>query len=291
MASNTDNFMKASSSLGIARTAKLKNIKTLEANSIICDDLSGWPTDTAVAFTIASVNSNGEPIEGTVTDWIGVVNNNTIMEMVLTSGTNQEYDTLNTIVACNFTSEWANRLIDSLLKFFNQNGELKPKVISGNAIADKSISADKIAPGAVDEDKIKNNSVTGDKIGAGAVKLTHLQSEVEVRLNKSYSITEQIVGKWINGKDIYRKTFNLGALPNNSEKVIAHNLGAFDRIIGIYGIAQSANKMQIVPLPYVNITQLGYSIAVSINNTSIVVETKYDRSNMTGYLTVEYTKP
>ena len=34
--------------------------------------------------------------------------------------------------------------------------------------------------------------------------------------------------KWIDGKPIYRKVINVGALPNNSEKTIAHNISNID---------------------------------------------------------------
>lgn len=33
-----------------------------------------------------------------------------------------------------------------------------------------------------------------------------------------YSTTEKVVGKWIDGKPLYRKVVDCGTLPNNSEK-------------------------------------------------------------------------
>lgn len=39
----------------------------------------------------------------------------------------------------------------------------------------------------------------------------------------TYSTTEQLTGDvWIDGKPKYRKTINIGALPNNTTKTVAH---------------------------------------------------------------------
>ena len=50
---------------------------------------------------------------------------------------------------------------------------------------------------------------------------------------QDYSLNEQIVGRWIDGKPIYQKTIDFGALPNNTTKTVNHNISDIDMIVGI----------------------------------------------------------
>lgn len=143
-----DNLLLKTSAQGmVARTAKLQQMKRRDSNNAICDDLTGWPQGEAVAISIYQVDSKGVPDENSITDWVAEVNNNTLINMKLTGGVDRDYDSLNTVVAVNFTSEWANRLVSALLKILNQDGTLKE--IDGSKIKDNSIDGSKIKPRSV----------------------------------------------------------------------------------------------------------------------------------------------
>ena len=46
----------------------------------------------------------------------------------------------------------------------------------------------------------------------------------------NYSSGEQIVGKWINGKTLYRKIFEFGSFPNDTTRLTPHNISNLDQI-------------------------------------------------------------
>ena len=57
-----------------------------------------------------------------------------------------------------------------------------------------------------------------------------------------YSTTEQIVGTWIDGKTLYEKTVNFGALPNATTKTVAHNITGVDHIWIYEGWAENSDN-------------------------------------------------
>ena len=119
-------------------------------------------------------------------------------------------------------------------------------------------------------------------------------------VTNAYSTNEQIIGKWIDGKPIYRKVIDLGALPNTSTVNIPHNIDNLDRIISMRGIAKSPNQNLLLPFPYgTGNDGLNSDGTVKVNSVpiniyeqqgNIVVYTLSDRSNMTGYVILEYIK-
>lgn len=115
-----------------------------------------------------------------------------------------------------------------------------------------------------------------------------------------YSTEEQVIGKWINGKLLYRKVINLGTLPNTDTVNIPHNIDNLDRIISMRGMAKSPRQNLLLPFPY-SLGKDGFNSdgtvkinAVPINiyeqQGNIVVYTLSDRSDMTGYVILEYIK-
>jgi len=58
----------------------------------------------------------------------------------------------------------------------------------------------------------------------------------------TYSTTEQVVGTWIDGKPLYEKTFNFGALPNATVKDISHNISNVDTIFIAGGYAKNTTS-------------------------------------------------
>lgn len=116
----------------------------------------------------------------------------------------------------------------------------------------------------------------------------------------TYSTEEIVVGKWIDGKPIYRKVIDLGILPNTDIVRIPHNIDNLDRIISMNGMAKSLRQNLLLPFPY-SLGKDGFNSdgTVKVNTVpiniyeeqgNIVVYTLSDRSDMTGYVILEYIK-
>ena len=104
-----------------------------------------------------------------------------------------------------------------------------------------------------------------------------------------YSTTETKTNKvWIDGKPIYRKVINIGALPNTSSKDVNHNISNLDKIINYYGSAQTSGGSYLC-LPYAS-TSSGTTVQLWANSTIVRVITGTDRTDYSGYIILEYTK-
>ena len=103
-----------------------------------------------------------------------------------------------------------------------------------------------------------------------------------------YSTTEVDTGtKWINGESIYRKTVNIGSLPNATSKTVAHNISNFGTLVKLEG--SFTNGTISSPLPYPSATSTRV-VEVWVDATDITVGSAMDRSAFTGYVTLYYTK-
>lgn len=100
-----------------------------------------------------------------------------------------------------------------------------------------------------------------------------------------YSTNERVIGKWINGKPLYEKTFDFGALPNSSQKTVAHNLTNLD-IIWIHdALAFNSNEGWGHPVNF------GTYCIAELSNTSIQISTNGDQTRYNKcYVTLRYTK-
>ena len=108
--------------------------------------------------------------------------------------------------------------------------------------------------------------------------------------NLSYSTTEHKTGKkWIDGKPIYRKVVECGALPNSTSKNVATGIDfTVCNVIKIEGVAKntSTSNTDTIPIPFSNVVAIGTTktgdIAISITeNFSIYT---------ISYVILEYTK-
>lgn len=117
--------------------------------------------------------------------------------------------------------------------------------------------------------------------------------EINTKLDniRNYSTSEVNTGiKWINDKDIYRKVINFGALPNNSEKRVNHNITNIDFITNMYGISYRESDKQYINIPYAN-TGVTYNGRLIFKETVVSVTTSNDMSGYADtYIVVEYTK-
>lgn len=143
---------------------------------------------------------------------------------------------------------------------------------------------------ATDED---NDPASGTQYPVDVVQEGNMSAVTSnaVAENLSYSTTEQKTGgTWIDGKPIYRKIVDCGALPNNTSKSVAHNISNLGQVVSLRGIA-SKSTLQIIPLPYVYPPDASYNVGMFVYDDDIRFET---RANVSSYIytyaIIEYTK-
>ena len=127
-------------------------------------------------------------------------------------------------------------------------------------------------------------------------------NEIKQVVNKNanineYLTTEQVIGKWINGKPIYRKVVPLGTLPNQNTIQVSSGLdGNIVRMVHIYGVAMNKTDYQTFPIPFSwgSNTALenycGLFFSGTANSGNVWFRTNRDMSNYEGYAILEYTK-
>ena len=106
-----------------------------------------------------------------------------------------------------------------------------------------------------------------------------------------YSTSEQDTGcKWIDGKKIYKKTIDFGALPNASIKNVDHGVANIARVVKIDGIISfGSNTWSNIPLVYQGVDSI-YNAEFQVTTTQVHCATSKDRSNLSAIITFYYTK-
>lgn len=108
---------------------------------------------------------------------------------------------------------------------------------------------------------------------------------------EGYSTEETVSGgTWIDGSTIYKKTINFGALPNATNKAVAHGISNLNRVIRVEAIADYGTGNTKFPIPFSSPTGLGSGVSLTIESSTIDIRTGSDRSGATAYVTIYYTK-
>ena len=148
---------------------------------------------------------------------------------------------------------------------------------------------------AGDLNEIKNVvNANDDNVGDLADLKTADVSSVVNAINEindkfNYTQEEQRIGTWIDGKPIYRKVINCGALPNATNKIVNHNIQNIGHSY-IYGTAIRSSDKREFPLPFAA-ASAGSEIQLDLTNTAIQITTSVDRSAFDQtYVIIEYTK-
>lgn len=103
--------------------------KALADTSIVLSNPAGWPTDTAITFSMYIEDpSTHQEQTGTYTIWKGVVNGSIVQNLVLLYGTDQVYPT-GSIAIMHISADWANSLVQAFLASHNQDGTLKTSAV------------------------------------------------------------------------------------------------------------------------------------------------------------------
>ena len=113
--------------------------------------------------------------------------------------------------------------------------------------------------------------------------------------NMNYSLTEAKTGAtWIDGSPIYKKTINFGALPNATDKTIAHNISNLSLVIKAEGFFYNPNGNVFSPFPQ-NFSgnsnmYSGCASTMVITATDVRIGCTTNMSTNTAYITLYYTK-
>nr|DAE87838.1 MAG TPA: hypothetical protein [Caudoviricetes sp.] len=85
------------------------------------------------------------------------------------------------------------------------------------------------------------------------------------------SQTETVIGKWIDGRNIYRRYFPFGQLDETSPMRKAHDIQNLDRPVHIFGSARdtSLESRFTVALPFSSTD--GNDINVSVTSSDIII--------------------
>ena len=125
----------------------------------------------------------------------------------------------------------------------------------------------------------------------------YLNADVPVIANKFdkanlYSETERIVGQWVDGKPLYQKTINFGALPNASTKDVTTGLtSVLVHHIFAYGYNSTSGLCILLPNLDVSNPTSGAQINVRDSGATVRVVTGSNMSAITEcYFTLQYTK-
>lgn len=104
-----------------------------------------------------------------------------------------------------------------------------------------------------------------------------------------YSLNEINTGaKWIDGSAIYKKTVNFGALPNATNKTVAHQISNVSRFIKIEQSITNSGGTGALVLSSGQASNNDFNFYVT--DTNISITTSGDRSTCNAYVTLYYTK-
>ena len=110
--------------------------------------------------------------------------------------------------------------------------------------------------------------------------------------SNSYS-TEEVKtgGTWIDGKPIYRKVVNFGALPNATSKNITFDNIYADTFVKVTVVAKSSSSGDAISIPYAAIGTTSDSINYVVSNNMIRINTGTNYSSFDEcHFILEYTK-
>jgi len=174
--------------------------KALSATSITVGATTNYPTDTGLVIAIRIVDSAGELVAGTYTEWNAIVASGTSFTIEATPvyGSDQVYPAGSTTqVFIPLSSSAHNDLIDGILVHADQDGTLKAGAVDVAAV---------LATDVVETAKIKDLNITTAKIADGAVTSEKQTCTVAFR-----GTTTQSVASGADTIDTYTEVTDLGS--------------------------------------------------------------------------------
>ena len=204
-----------------------------------------------------------------------------------------------------------------------QSGKKRNDIIAARFLAGSSGGSDSYSlvviqgtPGtsATDPVVVKGDLYAGDKqrdyplwrVCIDGLSITKVEQMYEVGVTSkdlselfvktagyNYSTEETVIGKWIDGRNLYRKVFNIGQLTGSGGNTSRpHGITNFDRAIHLYGSARntSLESRFTVGIPYPAVTSTQINISLQANNENIQVYHPSDAGNYSAVVVMEYIK-
>lgn len=130
------------------------------------------------------------------------------------------------------------------------------------------------------------------KINGQLVKSAGLyNSIIPLGIADIYSDEERVIGCWRDGKPIYQKCVDFGAMPNASAKYVPHGIAGIDTLVHFeFFPYNSARTFLTMPYTVTASQYINYQTNFIVDATNIGVECGTDRSAFSGYAILQYTK-
>ena len=105
-----------------------------------------------------------------------------------------------------------------------------------------------------------------------------------------YSTTERLIGKWIDGSDLYEKTIDIGAIDATLSKDVAHGI-SLGTLVSAQGSAYFTSSSLWACIPYVD-NDASYQRYLYVTDTNVRVGGAANAGAVSKcYVTIRYTKP
>lgn len=132
-----------------------------------------------------------------------------------------------------------------------------------------------------------NNTSSGLVATNVQTAIDELKTDLGAVVN--YSTTERVIGS-VGDTPLYEKMIDCGALPNNTEKSVAHNISGLDKVYAIFGSSKNTTSGNMIPIPHAMPTA-DQNVGVYVTSTDINIVTG---SNVSAYddtrIILHYTK-
>ncbi len=145
----TDNFLQVAADGGA--TILPAPGKQIGDTSLLVTSTTGFPTATAFIVAIRQVDASGNEVAGTYTEWIATVSTSTSLAInpAPVIGTDQVYSGGSTYqVYVPVSSYGYNKLINTLLTTYNQDGTFKTSLVTNSVLAPNSVTNSKLSTAA-----------------------------------------------------------------------------------------------------------------------------------------------
>lgn len=137
----------------------------------------------------------------------------------------------------------------------------------------------------------------GEGGGSGGVTMDQVNAAIDEKLEdytpqEVYSTEEQVIGRWIDGKPLYRKTVHGGGFTIGTSRGYINLISTSDkRVISANGVCDvSTNGMSMV-LPFIDVNGTNYFTMQTYQNYLILIHQFYASTKCNNlYVNVEYTK-
>ena len=165
----------------------------------------------------------------------------------------------------------------------------------GLTLEQKVTSLNSLIESKVDTSSVVNNALTTEEGFVLDARQGKVMDDKITELNgKLYNVSsdEMVVGKWIDGRNIYRKYIAFGQLNAASPMKKPHGIINIDRCIHIYGSARdtSIDSRYTVPLPFVSISSAAENFNVGVEDENVQIYFTGDKKQYSAMIILEYIK-